>query len=205
MARGGGPKPKPTVLHKLHGTYNVTDHRRREREPVAAGTPAELGTPAWFEAEHRSEWAQLLRDAPAGVLARIDAAVLEHYVELRVRYRLAVLSQRALDRGAALPLLTTTANGVAISQYVHVIDKCVLLMTRLQAEMGFTPSSRSRLVVTAAPEQQAPEWSAFDRLRDGVATDVVDFAKVRSARRKSAVRKAKQPAVPPADAADQSA
>jgi len=195
-----GRKPKPTLLHRLNGTYQPVRHGKRRQEPEDAGTPAELGTPEWFEAEHCREWAQLLRDAPAGVLTRIDAALLEHYVELRVRYRLAVLSQRAVDRGAALPLLTTTANGLAISQYVHVINKCVLLMTRLQSEMGFTPSSRARLVTSSAPEQQAPEWNSFDRLRDGVAADVVDFAKVRSTRRKSAVRKAKQPA----DAADQS-
>jgi P27 family predicted phage terminase small subunit len=194
MARGR--KSKPTALHKLQGTYNVTDHRNREHEPHAADTPAELGTPAWFEAEHSKEWAQLLRDAPAGVLARIDAAVLEHYVELRVRYRLAVLAQREVDRGAALPLLTTTANGIAISQYVHVIDKCVLLMTRLQSEMGFTPASRTRLAVSMAHEQQAPEWASVTRLRDTADAAVVDIEVARAARRKQA-RKPRRSTVGP--------
>jgi P27 family predicted phage terminase small subunit len=200
-----GRKPKSTAQHRLSGTYNATRHRRRDQEPHAAGTPDELGTPAWFEADHRREWARILHDAPAGVLARIDAAVLEHYVELRVRYRLAVLAQREADRGAALPLLTAT--GIAISQYVHVIDKCVLLMTRLQSEMGFTPSSRARLAVSAAPEQQAPEWASVTRLRDTADAAVVDIAVARAARRKQARKPRRstvgpdQPTPPPSSAA----
>ena len=33
-----GRKPKPTILHKLEGTSNVTDHRNRVLEPVAPVT-----------------------------------------------------------------------------------------------------------------------------------------------------------------------
>ncbi len=31
-------RPKPTVLHRLHGTYNVTDHRNRAYEPLPVGS-----------------------------------------------------------------------------------------------------------------------------------------------------------------------
>ena len=32
-----GRKPKPTVLNKLKGTFNVTEYRSRAMEPVAVG------------------------------------------------------------------------------------------------------------------------------------------------------------------------
>ena len=196
-----GRKPKPTVLHKLQGTYNVTDHRGRAHEPVAPGPLTD--PPPWLDAAAREVWVSALRDAPANVLGRLDGQLLANYCELVIRHRRAVLAQRALDANGGPPSLAQTTDGNwKISAHVHVIDRCVAAMLRLQSEMGFTPSSRARLSTPPAPEQD-PALDSINRLRNGVDADVVDFAKVRSARRQSVARKPKRSVAPPIE--DQSA
>jgi phage terminase small subunit len=45
---------------------------------------------------------------------------------------------------------------VTISPYVRIMNHCVLLMTKLQSEMGFTPSARASLDVASLPAREEP-------------------------------------------------
>jgi P27 family predicted phage terminase small subunit len=198
-----GRKPKPTVFHKLQGTYNVTYHRKRAQELKAAGALFELSPPEWFDSDQHEVWQRVLRDSPAGVLARLDWQVLANYCELVVRHKRAVLAQRARDaQGGPLHLVETANGGLAVSPHIHIINSCVRQLLSLQSELGLTPASRARLSTPQAPEPD-PALDSINRLRNGVDADVVDFARVRSARRQSVARKPKRSVAPPIE--DQSA
>jgi P27 family predicted phage terminase small subunit len=193
------------VLHKLQSTYNPTDHRKRAHELKAAGALSELPPPEWFDSDQCEVWQRVLRDSPAGVLARLDWQVLANYCELVVRHKRAVLAQRVRDaQGGPVHLVETVNGGLAVSPHIHVINTCVRQLLSLQSELGLTPASRARLSAPQAPEQDLG-LDAINRLRGGVDVDVVDFAKARSARRKSVACKSKRSAVSLIDDTDQSA
>ena len=114
----------------------------------------------------RKLWRELLADAPRGVLRRIDAALLGNYVELLDRYVRLVEAQRQLDLAQPMPFLVKGPAGAVLSPYLRAINHCVLLLTRLATEMGFTPAARAGLPVpgTAASEDD-DGWNMLGRLR----------------------------------------
>ena len=66
-----GRKPKPTSLHLVEGTFNVTKHGKRlKTEPKPVGKLSE--PPEWFSAGQREVWAYGLEHAPEGLLKAID-------------------------------------------------------------------------------------------------------------------------------------
>ena len=66
-----GRKPKYTYLHVVEGTFNVAKHGKRLK-----GEPKPVGDlhdpPVYLSEAQRQVWAQQLRDAPAGLLKRLD-------------------------------------------------------------------------------------------------------------------------------------
>jgi P27 family predicted phage terminase small subunit len=150
-----GRKPKPTVLHKLHGTFNVTRHR--QDKPAAAEI---LAPPAWFDRAQKRRWARMLRDAPKKVLRRADTETMAAYVVAGELIQTAVTAQRKIDATAQLPLVVRTEKGnVAISPYTKILLKAIPMLVRTASELGFTPSSRTRL----PGEEEAGDMSQFER------------------------------------------
>jgi phage terminase small subunit len=110
----------------------------------------------------REIWARILADAPHGLLRRIDGQLLVNYVELVDRHERAAIAQRQVDDAAeTAPLLSR--NG-GISPYLKIMNHCVMLMSKLQSEPGFTPSARAALGMSALPsvEEPASEHERFD-------------------------------------------
>jgi phage terminase small subunit len=90
----------------------------------------------------REIWAGILADAPHGLLRRIDRQLLVNYVELVERHERAAIAQRQVDNAAGTaPLLSR----IGISPYLKIMNHCVMLMSKLQSELGFTPSARAAL------------------------------------------------------------
>jgi phage terminase small subunit len=135
-----GQPPKPLALHKIDGTARKHRHGNL-REPDAPGALTARMAPAWLTDDQRALWADVLADAPRDLLRRIDASLFANYIELMDRHAKAVVAQRALDHGAKLPFLANGKKGVMISPYIRIINHCVILMARLQSEMGFTPGA----------------------------------------------------------------
>ena len=110
-----GRKPKPTTLHKLHGTLNPTRHGKgRSGEPVAEGDlPPE--PPDWMSEGQQAGWRHAVEHAPKGILKAIDRGILAVWVEAEERHRTAATMQARLDQGAKLPLLTKTKDGTAVA------------------------------------------------------------------------------------------
>ena len=79
------------------------------------------------------------------VLTQIDRTVLAAYCQAYGRW---VEAERKL--ATTPPLLKTPAGYVQVSPWITISNKQVELMTRLMAELGLTPSARSRLAVQVA-------------------------------------------------------
>ena len=140
-----GPRPKPTVLKKLHGTFNVTRDRDR-LEPLAPGELA--AAPAHLTEAQKARWAQVLRDAPKNVLRRIDREALVAYIVAGDLVERANTAQQALDAGKPLPFLAKSDKGLpTLSPYVKLMLRAVPMMLRAAAECGFTPTARAGMKI----------------------------------------------------------
>jgi P27 family predicted phage terminase small subunit len=163
-----GRPPKPTVLHKIEGTARPHRHDIRMAEPQAEGDLAHKPAPEWLTDSQRELWADLLLDAPRDLLKRIDWSVFANYIEVVDRHARLVQAQQKLDQDQSLPFLVKSKHGPMLSPYLRAINHCVLLMIRMQGEMGFTPAARARLV-TAPPEREGDDaanpWNVLRSLR----------------------------------------
>ena len=155
-----GRKPKPTVLHALQNTTNVTRHRARTREPKLDGALPKA-PPAWMTESQKAGWRHALKHAPRGLLKPIDRGVLAVWVEAEDRHRTAAVQQAKLDADNDQPLLIRGAEGLAyVSPYLGILTKAALLMIKAASELGFSPASRPRISVPDEPSQDSP-WSAL--------------------------------------------
>lgn len=134
-----GRKPKPTALKLIDGNPGKRPIRGREPKP-----PTALPTcPAHLSATAKSEWKRLAGVLnEIGLLTRIDRTVLAAYCQAYGRW---VEAERRLAETP--PLLKTPAGYVQVSPWITISNKQVELMTRLMAELGLTPSARSRLAI----------------------------------------------------------
>jgi P27 family predicted phage terminase small subunit len=150
-----GRPPKPIQLHRIEGTFRPDRHDSRV-EPEAPGSLNGVRPPSWMSRRHRQLWREILADAPHALLRRIDRQLLVNYVELVERHERAAKAQSKIDATATTPLLSRNGGVVTVSPYVRIMNHCVLLMTKLQSEMGFTPSARASLGVPMLPTPQEP-------------------------------------------------
>ena len=170
-----GRKPKPTALHKLHGTYRPTRHRGREAEPQApAADEAGLAPPDYLTPEQTAAWRFAVANAPAGVLRKIDGTILFAWIETADRHRRAVVAQAAFEsRNPAWPLLRLNKRGEpVVSPYVREIDRAAQMLVTLASELGFSPASRPRLAArdsAEAPPEPSSPWVKLRVLRGGKA------------------------------------
>lgn len=146
-----GRRPKPTVLHKLQGTYNPTDHGRdRALEARAEGN---LTMPAGMTAGQRSAWRYAVRHAPKGVLFAIDREVLRLWCE-------------TLDRKDEVQYCLEHDSGMTAAMWLachQLLNRHTLVLVRLAAELGFSPAARPRIHLDPAPQtdDEANPWSAL--------------------------------------------
>ena len=149
----GGRPPRPIALHNLAATYRPENHDKRAIEPVAPGELKDCQPPQWMTESQRALWDDMLQRAPLGVLHTIDLELFAAYVEVVDCYIGAVRTQNELRLFDAQ---------CAVSPYRKVIKDCLLLMVRLQSEMGFTPAARARLGQPAelpASGKEADPWA----------------------------------------------
>ncbi|MCB2136637.1 MAG: phage terminase small subunit P27 family [Rhodobacteraceae bacterium] len=134
-----GRKPKPTALKLIDGNPGKRPIRGQEPRP-----PATLPTcPAHLLPTAKTEWKRLARVLNGiGLLTQIDRTVLAAYCQAYGRW---VEAERKL--ADTPPLLKTPAGYVQASPWITIANRQIELMTRLMAELGLTPSARSRLAI----------------------------------------------------------
>lgn len=136
-----GAKPKPTHLKIVSG--NPGHRPINKSEPMPAG--ALHDAPGWLTAGQSDGWDYAIEHAPQGLLKRLDRAILTIWVIAEDTHRQAAekLAQHGL-------LIKAPITGLPIqSPYLPIVNKQAQIMLKAAAEMGFTPSSRSRISVEA--------------------------------------------------------
>jgi phage terminase small subunit len=167
-----GRRPKPTVLHKLEGTFNVTRHRARADEPTADGDLL-AQPPDGLPANLVEGYSYAVTNAPRGVLRKIDRSVLIVWLEAEDRHWRAMQAQAELDsRSPKAPFLVQQrrrggaqqGGELVVSPYLAIITVAAQTMLRAAAELGFSPASRPRLA-TNTLGVAVPNDSPWKRLK----------------------------------------
>lgn len=141
-----GRKPKPTRLKVVSGNPGGRKLNENEPKPTAWLSAA----PDWFDEMQAQYWDDAIESAPRGLLGTMDRDVLAVWVTAAVLHRRSTEAQLRIDAGKSTPFLTKTPNGMAQqSPYISIINKQAQVMLKAAAELGFTPSSRSRISVGA--------------------------------------------------------
>ena len=133
-----GRKPIPTALARLHG--NPRDRKPPAAEPKPAGDLTDA--PDWFSADQKAGWEYAMRNAPLGLLKRLDRSALAIWVVAEDLHRQAVISQNKMG------LLVKAPNSELPIQspFLPIINRQALIMLKAASELGFTPATRPRLI-----------------------------------------------------------
>lgn len=127
-----GRPPKPTSMHKLHGTYRKDRHKGRADEGTQfEGAPVK---PRGMTQEEQKVWKRIIDCLPRSVLASADAMELEAACKWWVRHeQLLKLSKRyASDFDTAEKLERRAAKAWGITD-------------RILSRFGMTPADRTKI------------------------------------------------------------
>jgi P27 family predicted phage terminase small subunit len=156
-----GRKPKPTHLKLITGNPGKRPLPKAEAKVV----PALPSPPPHLADEAKVEWGRVSEDLfKVGLLSHCDRAVLAAYCQSYARW---VQAERAIASMAERDQLTgglliKTTNGNAIqSPLVGIANKAAADMVRYAAEIGMTPSARSRITAEPPPAGQDAARSYF--------------------------------------------
>mgnify|MGYP001218941528 CR=1 FL=1 len=143
-----GRKPKPSVIHKLHGNPSKLDLAAREAAEVKPD-PTIPTCPDWLDGKARSEWRRVCPElARLGLLTKVDRAALAGYCDayaelMRARQVIILEGQTYRYRGRI-----TARPEVKIAQAARLQVKAFC------AEFGLTPSSRARMAVPGKKDEE---------------------------------------------------
>ena len=144
-----GRKPKPTALKLIQGTFR--SDRANPREPKVSGDLSEA--PPHFSDTQREIWDYAIANAPKGLLKRLDRSVLETWVIACVFHREA--AKAVTENGQ---VVISPSGYPIVNPFLSNMNKQALIMLKAAAEMGFTPASRSRIVVNDEVAAEDP-WA----------------------------------------------
>ena len=132
-----GRIPQPTALRRAEGNPGKRGYNRTEPMP-----PGDLpDCPAHLFDAARTEWERIAGPLQTiGVLTFVDRAALAAYCQCWGRW---VEAEEKL--AVSPPMLRTPSGHVQQSPWLSVANKQLELMARFMAELGITPSSRSRI------------------------------------------------------------
>lgn len=151
-----GRKPLPTNLKLLRGNPGKRPISGHEPQPPAS----QPSCPAHLSPTAKAEWKRLARPLNAiGILTQVDRAALAAFCQAYGRW---VEAEKALK--TTPPLLKTPAGYIQQSPWLTISNKQMELMAKYMAELGLTPSARSRLAVRIPAGPKAWEDDAWDLL-----------------------------------------
>ena len=151
---GAGRKPLPTAVKAVKGTL-----RKGRTNPAEPGPTATLADPPLDMREAAADlWRYLVANTPAGVLHANNAALLERYCELLAQYRDVV--HEIAKRGVG-GLLAKDRFGLPTRSILFELQmELSRLLRECEAELGFTPVSRSRVQAPQVPATRSDDpWA----------------------------------------------
>ncbi len=148
-----GRKPAPTHLKLVKGTRKS---RINAKEPQPA--PALPSVPEHLSAEAKVEWQRVAQELyDLGILTHVDRGVLAAYCQAYGRWQraeqaIAEMQKREQTPGGVFVISTVSGNLIQ-NPMIGVANKAMGDMVRYAAELGMTPSARSRI---EAERREAP-------------------------------------------------
>lgn len=145
-----GRKPKPLELKILAGNPGKRD--------ISCDTPKSLteigAAPKWFSKEQKSAWRHVTNHAPPGLLTTMDRSPLIVWVIANDIHRKAGLAM--LDDG----LVIKSQKGLPIQNpYLSIMNRQAELMIKASAELGFSPSSRGKVIKAGGQSSPSNKFS----------------------------------------------
>lgn len=142
-----GRKPTPTHLKLLEGNPGKRAINKAEPQPVGNLHDA----PEWLTDEQKANWTYAIANAPAGLLKRLDRAMLTMWVIAEDTHRDAAV--RLQKAGSVV----RTRNGEAAQNpYLSIVNRQAAVMVKLASEMGFSPASRTRIQLEDPDAKKQP-------------------------------------------------
>lgn len=141
-----GRKPKPSYLRALDG--NAGRRPDNPDEPVPVEPLKGDEPPPWMNGTQAAGWRYAMKHAPDGMLRSLDRSILSVWVVAEDMHRDA--AERVGKLGTILKSKTREdgSGGVPYQNpWLAVLNKQAQIMMKAAAELGFTPSSRSRVKV----------------------------------------------------------
>lgn len=149
-----GRRPKPTALKLIEGNPGKRPYNPREPKPRASAPTC----PAHLSPTAKAEWRRLIRQLDAlQMITQLDRAALAAYCQAYGRW---VEAERKLKETPVL--LKTPAGYVQPSPWLAIANKQLELMAKFMAELGLTPSARSRLAIHMPTGPKPWESRYFD-------------------------------------------
>ena len=142
-----GRKPLPTAVKEASGAFKKDPARRNENEPQS-----KAGIPPMPESLYGDEvaircWESVCRTLDdMGVMTLADVSVMELYCITYSQWRF--LAEFVKGGNCS----TITKNGTSTSPEANQVHKYSATLMKLMAELGLTPSSRSRIHAVAKEE-----------------------------------------------------
>jgi P27 family predicted phage terminase small subunit len=134
-----GRKPKPTVLRALDG--NAGKRPINKNEPIPEGDLS--APPQHLTVLQKIIWKHAILNAPRGLLRILDSNMLMIWVIA------SDLHQQAARKIEEEGLIITTVDKETKQQspYLAIVNKQAEIMLRSASELGFSPTSRSRIML----------------------------------------------------------
>jgi len=148
-----GRKPTPTSIKLVRG--NPGKRAINKKEPIPSGNLT--APPDWLTEDQKAGWAYAIAGAPLGLLKHLDRSVLAIWVVAEDLHRQASIAVSKFG------LITKSPSKGEPMQnpYLPIINRQAQIMLKAAAEMGFTPSSRSRLSVEGQDGEDDPAEEFF--------------------------------------------
>lgn len=152
-----GRKPIPTHLRVLTGNPQHRPINHDEPEPDGDLTAADC--PEWLSAREQYYWRRAIANAPEGMMKRLDAGMLTSYVQAQATIESA--SRKIAEAGHVIKM-PGPAGAFMQNPFVSIHRQATQTMARIGTELGFSPSSRSRVKIKGKKKGK----SAFGKLRE---------------------------------------
>lgn len=160
-----GRKPKPTYLKVLDG--NAGHRPINEDEPKPKIDLSE--PPADFGASEQRIWREAIASAPPGMLKDLDASVFGAWVTCTYRLQCARATMNRLekmDETTKGTLIKGPGGKMIVNPLLREIRGMSDAVRKLAAEMGFTPTSRTRVKVPKSDQASANPFAGLASLDD---------------------------------------
>lgn len=140
-----GPRPTPTKILKARGSWRANG-RKDEPQPEATIPPA----PAVLAGKAMEEWDRVAPVLHAtGCLTLVDMAVLATYCQAFADW------QQAIEEITKTGPVVRAPSGFAVQNpYVSLKNQAAKQMLACAAELGLSPSARTRIKVEAPSEEK---------------------------------------------------